>query len=72
MTHPSVQDDAVAIQITEEGSGELPRAYVVLKDGMTDVEGDIQAWVKERVAPYKRLYGGVVFTDTADPKISWW
>ena len=64
LTHPSVQDAAV-IQIADEGSGELPRAYVVLKDGMTDVvEGDIQAWVKERVAPYKRLDGGVVFTDT--------
>ena len=68
LTNDSVQDVAV-IQIPDEQSGELPRAYVVLKeneDGSTSPD-DIAAWVKERVAPYKRLDGGVVFTD-AIPK----
>ena len=64
LTHDHVADVAV-IQIPDEHSGELPRAYIVLKDtGHPQVtEDDIKKWVKERVAPYKRLEGGVVFTD---------
>lgn len=62
LTHEQVNDVAV-IQIPDDLSGELPRAYIV-KDPAADVsEEDIKAWVKERVAPYKRLEGGVVFID---------
>jgi 4-coumarate--CoA ligase len=60
-------NDAAVIQIPDEESGELPRAYIVLKD---DIDGDkdeikdaIYEWMKERVAPYKRLDGGIIFTD---------
>lgn len=63
LTHDNI-DDAAVIQIPDEASGELPRAYVVLKDGVSTTEEDIIAWVKERVAPYKRLDGGVVLTST--------
>ena len=65
LTHPNVNDVAV-IGVESEESGELPRAYVNMK---TDVESqklseeEIQEWVKERVAPYKRLDGGVVFIE---------
>ena len=64
LTHEGVSDVAV-IQIPDEVSGELPRAYVVLKEdfvGKTS-EADIVKFVKERVAAYKRLDGGVEFTD---------
>ena len=76
--HDDVNDVAV-IQIPDEASGELPRAYIVLKaeeneEGSTDHEDDkeheeklkkcIYEWVKERVAPYKRLDGGIVFVDS--------
>ena len=62
--------DAAVIQIEDEASGELPRAYIVLKNedcNKEDVEKEIYEWVKERVAPYKRLDGGIVFKD-AIPK----
>lgn len=64
LTHEAVSDVAV-IQVPDEASGELPRAYVVLKEGFADKtsEADIQEFVKEQVAAYKRLDGGVEFTD---------
>ncbi|VEU33622.1 unnamed protein product [Pseudo-nitzschia multistriata] len=66
--HEDVNDVAV-IQIPDEESGELPRAYIVLKDGSDEekheeTKSDIYEWVKERVAPYKRLDGGIVFVDS--------
>jgi 4-coumarate--CoA ligase len=76
--HDDVNDVAV-IQIPDEASGELPRAYIVLKakekeEGSADhdddkehegkLKKDIYEWVKERVAPYKRLDGGIVFVDS--------
>jgi 4-coumarate--CoA ligase len=69
VTHDAINDAAV-IQIPDDEAGELPRAYVVLNstDGASEVtETDIYEWVKERVAPYKRLDGGIIFTD-AIPK----
>lgn len=63
LTHPNISDAAV-IPIPDEVSGELPRAYVTLKED--DIsrhvsEDEVKEWVKERVAPYKRLEGGVEF-----------
>jgi 4-coumarate--CoA ligase len=59
--------DAAVIQIPDEDSGELPRAYIVLKDGIDGNEEDIRdaiyEWVKESVVPYKRLDGGIVFSN---------
>lgn len=65
LTHDAVNDVAV-IQVPDEASGELPRAYVVLSPTAvgTVTESDIYEWTKERVAAYKRLDGGVVFTDS--------
>lgn len=63
-------NDAAVIQMPDDKSGELPRAYVVLKDPSMDPESaktEIYEWVKDRVAPYKRLDGGIVFTE-AVPK----
>ena len=65
LTHEAINDVAV-IQIPDDSAGELPRAYVVLQateDAQKTTEEDIKAWVKEKVAPYKRLEGGVIFTD---------
>jgi 4-coumarate--CoA ligase len=60
-------NDAAVIQIPDEESGELPRAYIVLKDGIDGNEEDIRdaiyEWVKESVVPYKRLDGGIVFSN---------
>ena len=42
-----------------EGSGEVPRAYVVMQDKSAVTESDIVRYVHDRVTPYKRLRGGV-------------
>ncbi|RAL14781.1 acetyl-CoA synthetase-like protein [Aspergillus homomorphus CBS 101889] len=45
---------------------ELPRAYVVVKEGVdasAEVGSRIEAWVRERVVSYKQLRGGVRFVD---------
>jgi acyl-coenzyme A synthetase/AMP-(fatty) acid ligase len=55
------------IQVPDEESGELPRAYVVLDDDKASQhmgKDELYEWVKERVAPYKRLDGGIVFCDS--------
>lgn len=66
LTNEHVQDVAV-IPIPDEASGEIPRAFVVLKPSSSSdplvTETYLQDWVKERVSPYKRITGGVVFTD---------
>ena len=62
-----------------EGTGEVPRAYVQLKPkpspeheattyGVADekevTEEDVKQWIKERLARYKWLDGGVRFVDS--------
>jgi acyl-coenzyme A synthetase/AMP-(fatty) acid ligase len=66
LTHPLVADAAV-VRVACDTSGELPRAHVVLKPGAEASERDVYDWVKDRVAPYKRLDGGVEFA-TSIPK----
>ena len=59
--------DAAVISVSDENSGELPLACVVLqkKDVQKDkAKKEIYDWVKERVAPFKRLDGGIVFVDS--------
>jgi 4-coumarate--CoA ligase len=59
LTHPKILDAAV-IGVDIPGT-EVPRAYVVTSGDIT--EQDIKAFVKEHVADYKQLRGGVVFMD---------
>jgi 4-coumarate--CoA ligase len=54
----------------DDEAGELPRAYVVLNSTEESSEAqdkDIYEWMKEKVAPYKRLSGGIISTE-AMPK----
>lgn len=72
LTNELVNDVAV-IQIPDEASGELPRAYIVLKEATDDEEATkstIYEWVKERVVPYKRLDGGIKFIDVVPKSAS--
>jgi acyl-CoA synthetase (AMP-forming)/AMP-acid ligase II len=54
MEHPSVLDAAVIPKADFE-SGEVPKAFVVLKQGDQGDRDDIMRFVAERVAPYKKL-----------------
>lgn len=60
LEHPDVADVAVIGVVVGE-KGELPRAYVVIKEGKVLTEGDVRAWVGERLARYKQVEGGVRF-----------
>ncbi|XP_054731348.1 uncharacterized protein LOC129239677 [Anastrepha obliqua] len=64
--HPKILEAAV-IPRPDEFAGELPRAIVVLREGMTATEEEIYDYVAERVAEYKKLDGGIVFAQ-AIPK----
>jgi fatty-acyl-CoA synthase len=61
--HPAVAEVAV-VGVADERWGEVPRAYVALKEGVTDApsERDIIEWVRARLAHFKAPKS-VVFLD---------
>ncbi|KAJ9590143.1 hypothetical protein L9F63_016728, partial [Diploptera punctata] len=64
-SHPGVTDAAV-IGIPDERKGEVPRAYIVLKDSKLS-ESEVKKFVSDKVSEHKQLAGGVEFVD-AIPK----
>ena len=54
MEHPAVMDAAV-IPKRDFEAGEIPKAFVVLKEGEQASPEEIMAFVAEKVAPYKKL-----------------
>lgn len=61
--HPHIQEAAVVgVPSPEDPSSELPRAYVVANPSKVSAE-EIKEYVKDKLAPYKQLRGGVVFVD---------
>ncbi|KAF2036413.1 4-coumarate-CoA ligase-like protein [Setomelanomma holmii] len=66
LNHPSILDAAVIGIEIEDGTNEVPRAYVVA-DAKKITGQQIIEYVKSKVANHKQLRGGVVFLD-AIPK----
>jgi acyl-CoA synthetase (AMP-forming)/AMP-acid ligase II len=67
LSHPAVDDVAVIGVYNRQRATELPRAYVVPSKGYEageKLEKEIRAWLEGRVAPHKRLRGGVRFVET--------
>lgn len=65
MKHNDIAD-ACVIGIPDDSTGEVPRAYVVLKPGIakSDAKADeIKKFVDGMVTSYKRLKGGIEFRD---------
>ena len=65
LTHPQIADAAV-IGLPDDEAGEIPAAYVVLKQGHDATADDVQRFVAGRVASYKQVRK-VTFVD-AIPK----
>ncbi|CAH1791190.1 unnamed protein product, partial [Owenia fusiformis] len=59
-THPDIADSAV-MGVPDIVAGELPKAFIVKKPAATITEEQICQFVGERVAPHKKLRGGVEF-----------
>jgi 4-coumarate--CoA ligase len=62
--HPAVNDVAVIGVYSAERATELPRAYVVVAKGFAaskELEREVCAWLEKKVAPHKRLRGGIRF-----------
>ena len=73
LTHPVVKDAAVIGVDAGGGKGEVPLAYIILHSSPPTSEHEIQAYVRQHLAGYKALDGGVRFVEaiprTASGKI---
>jgi acyl-CoA synthetase (AMP-forming)/AMP-acid ligase II len=54
LTHPQIADAAV-IGLPDDEAGEIPAAYIVLKQGQDTTAADIQRFVADKVASYKQI-----------------
>ena len=54
LEHPSVMDSAV-IPKRDPESGEIPKAFVIIREGQELSKDDLMRFVEERVAPYKKV-----------------
>ncbi|ORY38884.1 acetyl-CoA synthetase-like protein [Rhizoclosmatium globosum] len=60
LEHPAIADAAV-IGRSDEACGEVPRAFVVLKPNVKCTDTEIIEFIDAKVAPHKKLRGGVEF-----------
>ena len=70
LDHPGIVDAAViGVPAPHEKDGEFPRAYLVRRPGGGEkpTEQEVHDYMRERLASYKQLVGGIVFTE-AIPK----
>lgn len=61
--HPNVIDAAV-VGVSDHVYGEVPKAFVVLKNNKGITKNEIDDFVSRKVTDYKKLRGGIVFLDS--------
>jgi long-chain acyl-CoA synthetase len=54
MEHPAVMDSAV-IPKRDAESGEIPKAFILLREGQQASQEELMRFVEDRVAPYKKV-----------------
>ncbi|XP_052737700.1 uncharacterized protein LOC112052981 [Bicyclus anynana] len=62
LQHPAVKEAGVT-GTPDLLAGELPTAFVVKQQGAIVTEKEIVDYISDKVAPWKRLRGGVIFVD---------
>lgn len=73
VSHPNVLDCAVIGLYDKDQATEIPRAYIVSKDGLGKTEAEakeIADWLNAKVTNHKKLRGGVRFVDEIPKSIS--
>lgn len=66
ISHKDVADVCVIGVDDKEQATEVPRAYIVLSQGVSPSEDkarELAEWMAEKVAPHKKLRGGIRFVD---------
>ncbi len=61
-SHPDIVDAAV-VGVPDDRSGELPRAYLVLREGSSLTAAEIKTFTRGQLASYKLLEGGIIFVN---------
>lgn len=62
LENPKIKDVAV-IGIKHKEHGEVPRAFVVVKEGEKVTTEEVEQMISKRMSSYKHLKGGVRFID---------
>ncbi|MFH4980258.1 hypothetical protein AB6A40_006967 [Gnathostoma spinigerum] len=60
LKHPAISEVAV-VGVPDQTGGELPKAFIVTRDGTQISEQEINDFMKDKVSHYKYLRGGVSF-----------